>query len=165
MPPAVCSSTALIAAALPPSSSHSHAPASPPSYRVCQSLPPVQEHSSMLHQRERAAELSSAQNVEPRRQNMKATVPLSQTGGEKQRLDTRTEYSTSRPHRPRGFLPKKIASAVHPVAPAAGFGCLVASSSVGGVVGLTRSRPIGHGVIATGANELEALDAGARHRP
>lgn len=84
-------------------------------------------------------------------------------GEEKQRSQTNTKVSTSLSHRPLGFLPKKTTSVVHPIAPAAGFGCLVASSSVGGGVGLAeslaQSRQADNRAVPAGANELEALEA------
>lgn len=165
LPPAVCSSTAAIAASLPSPPSASHPPPPSPSYRVCQSLPPIQDDASMLHnvrdqrmteqQEARPADLSperDGQEPWPRNTTARAMAsPASppEAGEEKQQPDIRTKTSASRPHRPLGLPPKKTTSVVHPIAPAEGFGCLVASSSVGNGIGPTESRQTGNG-----ANQL-----------
>lgn len=150
--PVVSSSTAATATSLPPSPNDNYPPPPPPFYRVIgRSLPPVQQDASIVDdvaqavkeqqqlQQEHLAGLLPKHDKKPCQQKNDTSNSLSKPGEEKWRADISTKNPMALVRHPLGLLPKKT-SVVHPIAPAAGFGCLVASPSVGSGVGVAESR-------------------------
>eukprot|EP00903_Cladosiphon_okamuranus_P014200 g13193.t2 len=152
--PVVSSSTAATATSLPPPPNDNYSPPPLPSYRVLRrSLQAVKEDASIVRdlaratreqQLEHSAGLLPNHDKVARPQNNYTSASLSKPGEEKWRADISKKNPMALVHHPLGFLPKKT-SVVHPIAPAEGFGCLVASSSVGSGVGLAESRQSSNG--------------------